>query len=432
MSGHANYISRQGIVCACNHRGSGTVADSEHLNWLHKGRSRNAVNIEHLNWLKEGVEAWNERRKDLDLKGIQPRLYGNHREANLQGADLSNASLQHSDFCGANLQGADLSGSDLYGANLIGANLVSANLIVAVLDGANLAKANLQEAKLFKASLVGATLRLAILRYADLAEANLQRANLSGADLRNADLKWANLIDAKLIETNLRESNLQGAQLIRSDLKGADLTAGRIHGIVAWDLRLDDHTRQANLIITPDHQPKVSVDSLGVAQFIYLLLTNAKLREVLDTLTTKTVLILGRFTPQRKAILDAIRDALRLRGYVPILFDFEGSQRRDLTETISTLAHLARFVVADLTDARSLPQELSHIVPFLPSVPVQPLILAEQREYGMFEHFARYPWVLPTFTYADQGVLLAALDEHVIAQAEAKVRELVVPKREVG
>ena len=41
----------------------------------------------------------------------------------------------------------------------------------------------------------------------------------------------------------------------------------------------------------------------------------------------KAVLILGRFTPDRKAILDGLREALRSHDYVPILFDFEKPAR---------------------------------------------------------------------------------------------------------
>jgi hypothetical protein len=186
------------------------------------------------------------------------------------------------------------------------------------------------------------------------------------------------------------------------------------------------------LSITPDDQPEVSVDNLEVAQFVYLLLTNAKIRDVIDTVGRKAVLILGRFTDERKVVLDALRDALRLRGYVPILFDFEGPQSRDLTETVSILAHLARFVIADLTDAKSLPRELSRIVPFLPSVPVQPLIFDAQRPYAMFEHFARFPTVLPRYTYADQSALLAGLVDQVITPAEARAEELAPPQRAAG
>jgi hypothetical protein len=178
------------------------------------------------------------------------------------------------------------------------------------------------------------------------------------------------------------------------------------------------------LIITPDKEATITVDTLEVAQFIYLLLNNQKIRDVIDTITSKVVLILGRFTDERKKVLDAIRDELRKRNYSPVLFDFEKPANRDITETVSTLAHMARFVIADITDAKSIPQELKTIVPNLPSVPVLPLILNTQHEYGMFEHFTRFPWVLPIYRYEDEESLLQSLQEKVITPAELKAQEL--------
>ncbi len=184
---------------------------------------------------------------------------------------------------------------------------------------------------------------------------------------------------------------------------------------------------RSNPIEPGDHasgESPIQVDNLEVAQFIYLLLNNQKIRSVIDTITSKVVLILGRFTPERKVVLDAIRDELRKRDYLPVLFDFEKPASRNLTETVSTLAHMARFVIADITDAKSIPQELMAIVPNMPSVPVQPLLLASQQEYGMFEHFRNFPWVLEEVLYDDQQTLLAELSGKVIAPAEAKAKEL--------
>lgn len=278
-----------------------------------------------------------------------------------------------------------------------------------------------------------ANLREITLSYADFSYANLQRTDLSGAylsfaDLRGADLRGANLSSAYLRgaylgRSDLSSASLMGAVLINTNLEQANLVDCRIYGISAWDVRLEGAI-QYNLVITLDNQPTITVDNLKIAQFVYLLLNNAEIREVIDTITSKVVLILGRFTEERKPVLDALRDELRKRNYLPILFDFDKPASRDLTETVSTLAHMARFVIADITEAKSIPQELMTIVPNLPSVPVQPLILNSQHEYGMFEHFTRFSWVLPLYRFTDEVSLLQSLQEKIIAPAEQKAKEL--------
>jgi uncharacterized protein involved in tolerance to divalent cations len=127
---------------------------------------------------------------------------------------------------------------------------------------------------------------------------------------------------------------------------------------------LSDKTTQRNLIITRTrNESEITVDNIEVAQFIYLLLNNTKIRDVIDTITSKVVLILGRFTPERKQLLDALRNELRSRNYLPVVFDFEKASSQTTDETITLLARMARFVIADLSDAKSILQELRGIVP---------------------------------------------------------------------
>jgi len=119
------------------------------------------------------------------------------------------------------------------------------------------------------------------------------------------------------------------------------------------------------------------------------------------------------------AVLQAVRSQLAESDYLPVVFDFSVPWHRDLTETVSSLAHMSRFVVADLTDPKSIPQELSRIIPFLPSVPVIPIIESSDiAPYAMFEHLTRYPWVLELVEYSDVQNLLLKLDSHVIKPAE--------------
>ena len=153
------------------------------------------------------------------------------------------------------------------------------------------------------------------------------------------------------------------------------------------------------------------------------MLHNDKIRQVIDTITSKVVLILGRFTDPRKQVLDALRESLRAYGYVPVLFDFDGPASQNTTETITLLARMARFIVADLTDPCSIPHELAMIVPNIP-VPVQPLLLEGATTYTMSQDLLVYPWMLPTRHYTTIATLIAALNEQVIAPAEAKAADL--------
>jgi len=285
------------------------------------------------------------------------------------------------------------------------------------------------------------------LSHADLTRADFDQASLTGVNLSKADLSHAHLskVDFSqayffapiLEEADLREADLSRATLVETNLTGATLTNCQIYGISVWDVQLEG-AKQDSLIITPPGEPRITVDDLEVAQFIYLLLNNRKIRDVIDTITSKVVLILGRFIPERKAVLDALQNDLRKHNYLPVLFDFEKPANRDLTETVNTLAHLARFIIVDLTDPSSAPHEVATVIPHT-VVPVQPLLwqeplmvdgkAVERREYAMFEDLRRrHHWVLPTFRYQNTTELLASLQAQIIAPAEQKAKELMQPK----
>ena len=136
------------------------------------------------------------------------------------------------------------------------------------------------------------------------------------------------------------------------------------------------------------------------------------------------MLILGRFTDERKAVLDALRDELRKRNYLPILFDFKQSASLEVAETIKVLAGLARFVIADITDPTQVRVELDNIVKEFTGLAVQPILLKGQPVYVDFPRLKKFPWVLPMFEYDSQEHLLANLATSVIPRAEEKVLEL--------
>jgi uncharacterized protein YjbI with pentapeptide repeats len=379
------------------------------------------ANEEQLSILRRGVGIWNQWRREHN--GVTPDFEG----APLEGADLRRALLQGGNLKHARLDKAKLQEAQLDHANLQHATLTGANLQSAHLDFADLMQATLKKANLTNASLAYAYLHRSDLRGANLSGANLHGALLPNANLGGADLTKANLTRSNLVEANLEDANLGLAMLQYATLVGATVERTRlagcwVYGLSVWNLK-GTPKDQSNLTITGDDEPRITVDNLKIAQFIYLLLNNAEIRDVIDTVSKKAVLILGRFTPARKAVLDAIQRALRKRDYVPLLFDFDVPKTRDITETITILARMARFIIADLTEPSSIPKELEAIVPTL-AVPVKPLLERSQTEYAMFKDYWKYDWVLDIYHYRNTKALMSSLDANVIAPAEKKALEL--------
>ena len=92
------------------------------------------------------------------------------------------------------------------------------------------------------------------------------------------------------------------------------------------------------------------------------------------------------------------------------------------------LAALSRFVIADLSEPRSVQQELEAIAPDFQSVPIVPLINSTGKEYATFESIKRRAQVVkPTIRYRDLDDLRHKLDREVVPRAEAKLTEVRPP-----
>jgi uncharacterized protein YjbI with pentapeptide repeats len=274
-----------------------------------------------------------------------------------------------------------------------------------VLDGYDFSYTNFTQANLRGMSLRGANFHQAILAKADFAGAHLEESNFCRTDFYETNFEGAWLNDA----------NLQGVQLAKTNLTRADLRGCRVYGLSAWDLTLDG-AKQGDLGIYYEElvggqriEQHATVDGIDVASFMYFTLNNANITRIIEATTSQWVLLLGRFTVH-KEVLDELATALKVRGCIPIVFDFERARHRDLVESIILLAGLSRLVIVDITDPRSTPMELHAIVPNF-AVQVVPIMRKGTEPFGVFSGVLKFPWVRrPPIEYENPGQLVGELD----------------------
>jgi uncharacterized protein YjbI with pentapeptide repeats len=328
--------------------------------------------------LKSGTKQWNDWRKnhpdqspilrDIDFTNEFPNeieLYHlpHFDDVDFSNVDLHMSSLRNGYYCGCCFDGAKISFADLVDAYFSHCTFRNVNMRVT----------------------------------------RMGSATFSNCVFENADLSYCSAEDTSFKGSRFINTRLEHVSFIANDFSNTKLVGCFVYGISSWDLNLENSV-QEDLTITKENQPIITVDNIELAQFLYLMINNAKLRDIINTITSKVVLILGNFSRERKAALDEIRDRLRYYDYIPIMFDFEKPASRSFTETVYTLAHISRFVIADLSSVRSIGHELATIVPKLPSVTFYPIILNGEKEYGMFSDLLIYHWVRPIKEYLPNGI----------------------------
>jgi hypothetical protein len=165
-----------------------------------------------------------------------------------------------------------------------------------------------------------------------------------------------------------------------------------VYGIAAWDLKTSDETKQSKLVIERTYdfysdiiqQGKVPmmVDDIELAQFVYYLSNHKKMRDALNILNDRGVLLLGQFKDGGLERLNSMRERLQRKSYMAMIFDFARPDNLSLTETVVTMAGLSKFIVADLSGS-SVPAELQSILS-----QIKKPILAVGDAYSLFPDVA--------------------------------------------
>ncbi len=307
-----------------------------------------------------------------------------------------------------------------------------------IFDGYNFKRVLFNSCNLGKLKFINCDFKKSQFRNADLREAIFENctfelttfinANLNQSSFHNCKFIGANLskvefYKADFTKTTLFNCNLMWSKLIETNFKSSSINLCKVFGASIWNINAED-TLQSNIIITKREEIEVSVDNLEIAQFLYLMINNKNIKNIIENLTSKIVLILGRFSVNRKIILDQIKDKLRSLGYVPIIFDLQKPENKDYLEPVLLISQLSRFIIADFSDPKIILEEITRIVDNTSAV-IIPIIEKGQREPStLYNIRINRLSILDTYTYESSKELLENVYSELIKKAEVKLKEL--------
>ncbi len=279
----------------------------------------------------------------------------------------------------------------------------------------------LEGVDVYKAFAESLNIRNAVIRNVTFEEGDFSRADFTNCHFINTRFNKTIFTDANFDHATFENCNLNRVNLTNANFHVDSIKETVVYGISAWDLKTSPTSKQSKLVIEKTYgfysdiiaegRIPMMVDDIELAQFIYYLTNHKKLRETINVMNSRSVLLLGRFKNGGLERLYTIREWLLDRNYLPMIFDFERPDSMDLVEVITTMGGLSKFIIADLSGP-FVDTELLNIS----SIYLKPIIVFHSDKEDKKVHSRHDNAYLHSFIYSgDEKELLQKLKEKVDA-----------------
>ena len=259
---------------------------------------------------KSSAASWNNWRKSNEFS---PLDLSNANLSNrfLNEFDFSYCNLINTSFKNSELKKAAFKNSDISYAEFSESNLSDAYFLDTLslrtqfnyslfrntkFQNFDAISADFTGSKLHNVSIDSSKIDFCIFEAAIFENTTISKTSLMVSSFYKTDLSYSKFLDCRF----------KGSLFIKTNVEQSTFENCNIFGISCWKISGTPRLTK-NLNISDYKEPPITLDNLENAQFLYLLLSNSRIPSVIDSLTTKIVLILGRFSDQQNSILDLIR-----------------------------------------------------------------------------------------------------------------------------